>query len=365
MKNHLKFIPFLSLVAILCSCNTQVSFSNLSSSGFEQRHTDAQLAYLNSTDYLDTSPYTGNMSVSAPNPVVLSWEGTSKNVTVGIYKDEALTKLVANYQINNGNSLEFCNGELGTTYYWNVSRQGTISETASFTTDAKGPRNLFVDGVENFRDLGGYGHIKQGLIYRSGRFNESKEAEITPLITEQGLFEVKSFLKIKTEIDLRRVADNEVGGLTNESVLGKDVKYVSLPMQYGGNNILTYKGTVSETEYDNPAKIKAFFELLADQNNYPVNFHCSIGKDRTGCLAFLVEGLLGNSEEQLYRDYMFTNFANAGYCKGTDVSTRYGKTLSEYSDGSNLQEKIYNYLNNEIGVSKENLDSVISILKAE
>ena len=37
--------------------------------------------------------------------------------------------------------------------------------------------------------------------------------------------------------------------------------------------------------------------------------------------------------------------------------------IDEYTSGNTLQEKVYNYLNEVIGVSKENLDSVINNLK--
>lgn len=368
MKNTAKTLLFLSIVALLSACNSSaVTLSNLSSKGQDVRHTEAQLTYLNSDNYLDTTPYNGNMSVSAPNPVVLSWEasGNAKSYKVNIYKDADLSDLVVSYT-SNEKSLDFYNSELGTTYYWNVSSGNVTSESATFTTDSKGPRNLYVEGVENFRDLGGYGNIKQGLIYRSGRFNEDKE-DIKVSITDKGLFEINNVLNIKTEIDLRRTSTNEVGGLTDKSVLGDGVNYIQLPMYYGGNNILTFTGKASGDDftYDNPAKIKSFFEILADANNYPVNFHCSIGKDRTGCLAFLIEALLGNSEEQLFRDYMFTNFANAGMCKSTDLSTKYFKTLSDYEDGDTFQEKTYNYLHTVIGITEENLNSVIALLKAE
>ena len=208
--------------------------------------------------------------------------------------------------------------------------------------------------------------MKQGMIYRSGRFNEDKEEAIKVTISSDGLSEINNHLKIKTEIDLRRTSTNEVGGLNNKSVLGEQVNYHQLPMVYGGENILTFKGTVrgDEYEYDNPAMIKRFFEILADSNNYPINYHCSIGKDRTGCLSYLIEGLMGFDQETMYRDYMFTNFANAGMCKLTDITDRYGKTIDEYEHGSSLQEKVYNYLNEVVGVSTANLDSIINILKA-
>ena len=207
--------------------------------------------------------------------------------------------------------------------------------------------------------------MKQGMIYRSGRFNEDKANPVKVTVTSDGLYELKHHLRIKTEIDLRRSSTNEIGSLTS-SPLGEDVNYYNLPMYYGGNNILTFKGTASKDDYqyNNPAKIKEFFDILAVRDNYPIDFHCSIGKDRTGCMAYLIEGLLGFDQEIMYRDYMFTNYSQAGMCKlKDDIKDRYGKTLDSY-EGETLQEKVYNYLNNVIGVSKENLDTIIDILKA-
>ena len=133
-------------------------------------------------------------------------------------------------------------------------------------------------------------------------------------------------------------------------------------MYYGGENVLTHVGEHSGVSYDNPAQIKLFFETLADENNYPIDFHCAIGKDRTGCMAYLVEALCGMNEEDLYRDYLFSNFAKiSGICEVSDIDDRYGATIKNY-EGATLQEKTYNYLNQEIGVSVQNLDSIKNIL---
>ena len=44
-------------------------------------------------------------------------------------------------------------------------------------------------------------------------------------------------------------------------------------------------------------------ELVGDEKNLPLLFHCSSGQDRTGTLAFLINGLLGVSPEDLVRDW--------------------------------------------------------------
>ena len=373
MKKVFLSVATLLMVSSLVACNDFSPVTNFVALPIGH-FTAEQLNYLSSDDYSDTTPYNGNMSKSDPNPVRLTW-------TSG--KGQYLIKFTSDY---NGEEAEyytpdkpfdFYNPILGANYTVTIKYRGYHLEETTFkeSVTVPGPRNIRVEGVENFRDIGGWGrfvdgeyktYMKQGMIYRSGRFNEDKAETVNVTVSNNGIKEVNNHLKIKTEIDLRRTSTNEVGSLTNKSVLGDSVRYVQLPMVYGGENILTFKGKVSKDdyEYDNPAMIKQFFELLADSNNYPINYHCSIGKDRTGCLSYLLEGLLGFDQETMYRDYMFTNFANAGMCKLTDITTRYGKTIEDYTNGDSLQEKIYNYLNEVVGVSTANLDSVVNILKA-
>ena len=331
-----------------------------------------QTNYLNSENYSDTAPYNGNLSVSKPLPINITWESNAGGpYMVNISNSKGVLEYITNEK-----HFEFYNAEFGVPYNVQIKVDNVLSEQVTFkeSITVSGPRSLYVEGVENIRDIGGWGkfedgtyktYIKQGLLYRSGRFNEDKADPVNVTIKDSGLYEMNNHFKIKTEIDLRRVTTNEVGSLINKSPLGDNVNYIQLPMAYGGNNILTFKGTLSNdsAEYDNPAAIKQFFELLADENNYPIDFHCSIGKDRTGCMAYLVEGLLGFDQETMYRDYMFTNYADAGMCKISDINDRYGDTLNKYENGATINEKIYNYLNEVIGVSSTDLNKIINILK--
>ena len=380
MNKSIRIIS-LSFIFVLCACslNKKVSDTN---QDYKGHFTDIQYVYLTNNDLSDTSPYNGNMSLSEPAPVSLSWKASGiKKFKVKISENQGMTNPSFVYETTK-KQLDFYNGKLYQNYWWTVSdvNETVVSTPMCFkvTADVAGPRNLKIEGVENVRDIGGWGvkddtagtytrKMKQGMLYRSGRFNEDKADEVNITVSKEGLKELKDNLGIKTEIDLRRSSNNEIGSLTS-SALGEGVNYYNLPMLYEGKNILTWVGKSGKDtyEYNNPAMIKQFFEILANENNYPVVFHCSIGKDRTGCLAYLVEGLLGFELEHMQRDYMFTNFADAGMCKITDVADRYGQTIDYYAvpgnDNPTLQQRIYAYLKNEVGVSTTDLDSVISIL---
>lgn len=371
MKKSISLFSSLFILTSLVACQSNLtSFTfNIDYKEFEfDFHTELQNKYINAEDYTTTSGIAaGSSSKEQPLPVFITWEGSKANnnkdpkyYTVDIYEEGESKPFLSRSEITNPIGTEFYNFKLDTKYTYQVTAYYSDSvqfksEKGAFKTTNKGPRNLFVGDVMNIRDLGGHG-IKQGLIYRSGRLNEDTGAS---LLDEQGKDTLLNVLKIKTEIDLRRPGEN---GNIKASVLGDTVNYQHLPMYFGGENVLTYVGEHSAYLYDNPSQIKLFFELLADQNNYPIDFHCAIGKDRTGCMAYLIEALCGVEEEYLYRDYLFSNFAKiSGICEPKDIDDRYGNTIKGY-EGSSLQEKTYNYLNNVIGVSKDTLDTIKNIL---
>ena len=88
--------------------------------------------------------------------------------------------------------------------------------------------------------------------------------------------------------------------------------------------------------------------------------HCAVGADRTGAISYMINGLLGVSEEDLVRDYILTNFSYQSTYRAP-MSGNYVKALKNYT-GSTLQEKIYNYLAQEIGVPTTDLDFIIDHL---
>ena len=207
--------------------------------------------------------------------------------------------------------------------------------------------------MTNFRDMGGYvtesGRVvKQGLIFRCGTISDGNPGEVRARVTDEGKVTMLEELGIKSELDLRMEENGENGQIT-KSVLGKKVNYYNCPMSYSGD-ILEI----------NSEQIKAAFDVFTDKDNYPIFFHCAIGTDRTGCVAFLLNGLLGVSEEALYRDYMFSNYGLIWGSRDGSAITNYINRLQKFG-GERLSDRIRNYLVS-IGMTNEQLDTIVEIM---
>ena len=268
--------------------------------------------------------------------------------------------------IGNNTEASITNLKIHQTYYYQVEAKylsSFVSEVKSFTVTTNKIRNVFVEGVENCRDLGGWDIgenriYKQGLIYRTAQFNYGgKDNDYVSAPSKNGIKTLKQDLKIKTEIDLRETKSfssiDEVNGITS-SPLGKDVKYVSAPMLFRNSNIFT--------KTENKDSLKLFFETLADESNYPIAFHCLRGTDRTGGLAYAIGALVGMSRDDLMLDYLFSNMGAIGsVVRKYSIDAKYVSGI-ENSSGETYSEKAKNYLMANIDVSEETLDKIIDIL---
>ena len=335
-------------------------------------HSDLQEQYLNGP-LQDISSYAdGTEELSRPAKITLTWNTeidetfaeensvSADECTYTIFFGKSGDFSEAKTYYTAETSYEITNLELNTTYYWKVTTEiggeRYESDTAAFTTERSGPRSLYVSGITNVRDIGGYttlngDTVKQGQIIRCGKLHNSDGSQI---ITAKGIAEMRDNLGIKSEIELRKASNNEYGGVEN-SMLGTDVNYFLLPMHYSGNMI---EGEFTE---DNIGSLRGVFEVLSKEENYPVIFHCAIGTDRTGMVAYCIEALLGMSETDIIRDYLYSNFGKIGGSRSVStIRSKYPKFIKNY-DGKTLQEKTYKFLNEYVGVPAEQLNAVIRL----
>lgn len=321
-------------------------------------HTEKQLDFLSSSKFSTTFYANGKKENSRPEAIEFEWnyngeKAADTEYVIHISESENMENAVT--YTTSSESLSVYNLKIASTYYWTVSVDGNESAVCTFKTADVSPRNLYVDGITNVRDLGGRlteggTRTKQGLIFRCGRLNESSAESPVIEITETGKNTMLNDLGIKTEIDVRKNSDGEIGAITS-SPLGESVQYFNCPMEWEGNTFV-----------DNQQEILRVFEILSKKESYPLIFHCNIGTDRTGMIAFLVNALLGVPEEELFKDYVFSNFGNIGGTRKINQLKESGYyTAVMNAEGATLSEKTYNCLA-DFGVPTEQLDSIIEIL---
>lgn len=335
------------VVAVLSSCS-----ANANSYVGVDTHTEEQKAFLSGSYVTLPKGVKGVEEKSRPLPIELDLGSAKAGYKLVIAKKSG--EIFLNETLSGGGKYDVYNTELCAEYVWHVENEKgeKTGKSGEFSTADTVIRNLYVDGVTNCRDLGGWKNadgkrVKQGLLYRTGRFNQGGYSE-TVYITEEGKHVLRDVLGVKTEIDLRTVDNGEAPAIL-ESVLGESVKYVQVSMKTGGNYLVLNKDKLADV-----------FEVFSNADNYPVVFHCSIGTDRTGLVAFLVNAMLGVDEESLYYDYMFSNFGNIGNSRAFTNISDYIKKIS-VAGGNDLSEKAYNYLVAN-GVPAQTLDFMRSFL---
>ncbi|MDO4607839.1 MAG: tyrosine-protein phosphatase [Clostridia bacterium] len=239
----------------------------------------------------------------------------------------------------------------GRTYYWKAT--GTITDNALGGGKLKiknAPvRWIKIDGTSNVRDMGGWitesgKTVKYEMMYR-GKALDS--------ITDAGKNTVKQ-LGLKTELDIRHAGNNP----NPPKVAGMNYKFLDTHAQYD----LIFASDNSPRE-EVVTNYKEIFKLLSDRNNYPIYTHCSAGADRTGTFAFITNGLLGVSYEDLTRDFELTSFSNSGKrWRGSGAGGTFGPNDFVMQDDSNnyvAWGELYNKMMKVYGTGDGKLSSAI------
>ena len=138
-----------------------------------------------------------------------------------------------------------------------------------------------------------------------------------------------SKLGITKEVDLRgSSSDAKLSNYIGRSI----TNYLIYPDTYA-SNYATFRKALKDTMQD----------VVDGEKIY---FHCAIGTDRTGTMAYFLEGLLGVSEEDRIQDYELSYFYGLlnrhrfhDNLSGSSINPRFTTMANTYK----TNESIYNY----------------------
>ena len=175
-------------------------------------------------------------------------------------------------------------------------------------------RYIQIPGGNNIRDLGGYktrddGRVKWRKIFRSGLLSNID----SNAVEEMKAIQLQSICDFRTEAEQTAKPDNWY--------LLEQLNRYSLPIGEGRVDKLNW---LNETSFQageghhlykanrsyvlkEAHRFKAFFQILLKENNYPILYHCTAGKDRTGFASYLLLSVLGVDWETIRADYLLTN----------------------------------------------------------
>lgn len=296
--------------------------------------------------------------------------------------------------------------EIARQWKWSVS-DGKSSCGGTFRTEDRAPRIVSLEGIRNVRDLGGWKglngrRVKQGMMLRTGGLNNNAKSvyytyeEILDLF-KQGKLEgagvgknaselsrkyasnlgrgngidknflrlikeapkgpgterltaadrdyLLGFWKMRSDLDLR--GDWETFGMLF-SPLGKDVNWFHYETKAGYGGFVSPVGRACQA---------LNVSVLVNGKNFPIDFHCIGGTDRTGTMAYLLNGFLGVDEEDLIRDYEMSFIGRGGVDKRHyDWLEGLVKAVRNLP-GENLAAKIRGYYLS-LGFTAEQLDDL-------
>lgn len=175
-------------------------------------------------------------------------------------------------------------------------------------------RMIRTQKVNNVRDMGGWpclggGHLAYGKIYRGAKLNEFDE-EIGTAVDAEDIATLVDLCGISADLDYRN------NGLQT-SPLGCEIKNVNMSAYMYLLTNTNNKGATQNyySELSNTLKFIAT-KLEAGQNIY---MHCSLGADRTGSVAAILEAICGVSEADIVKDWELTSFSSLGQFKYIDI----------------------------------------------
>jgi len=205
-------------------------------------------------------------------------------------------------------------------------------------------------GGRNFRDLGGHPtaegrRVRRGHIYRSAHLAEMPDEH--PLRE----LEVRTLVTLQSRIEVSRL-----GG--PEPTLLELVRWEHIPI---GDQWFTDEGFTEVTREPGREHLvlvtdfkeawRSFFNLLAESEAYPLVFHCSAGRDRTGVGAMMLLELLRVDRTRIVADFLASNTV---FPKMLLHSTML-EPLFELIDNS---RGIDSFMRDELGVEPAALDAI-------
>lgn len=228
-------------------------------------------------------------------------------------------------------------------------------------------KHLPMTGGFNFRDLGGVRtldgrYVKWGKLFRTDDLYNLTPQDLSYLsyIPIQSVVDFRSKEEImKTPDRLPQSVANvfelslSPGNLFQNEMYSDEGKTMDFTRFMKDIYILLVSDSTCINRY------REFFQVLQDEDNAPVLFHCTAGKDRTGMATVLVYYALGVDEDTIMSDYLTSNI----YLKDkyTSIVERYPKLAPVVSVDADYLQAALSQIKSEFGTVENYLVKILGV----
>ncbi|MCI3134221.1 tyrosine-protein phosphatase [Phenylobacterium aquaticum] len=178
-------------------------------------------------------------------------------------------------------------------------------------------RHIPLEGVENFRDFGGYDTacgrgLKRGVLYRSANHANATEADLATMrdLGVEVIVDLRRPLERQREPSRRwegfsgRVIENDIEDVHGDwATQMASVPDIDANWFYEDSIGFYRKGPFEARHVD---LFSRYFQALAETDGAVV-VHCAAGKDRTGMICAFTHHIAGVHRDDLISDYLATN----------------------------------------------------------
>ena len=285
-----------------------------------------------------------------PNPVIIDIpQSTTDSLFIYCCDDRTLKDSLTFRVSTTQNTAELYNFIPNRVYRYQIKNGDDVLQQGKIETSGQVRMINVCNTVSNVRDLGGW-KTEDKKKLRYGKIFRGTDLNGTHIATKEGIDLLRE-LGIGAELDLRanynKSHNISAFGFTNFSEDGIPTFFYSsdsgqLPSHMTDDTYLTKWKREFNFIVNNLRQGRAIYE------------HCVWGKDRTGFLSFLLEGLLGVSYSDLVKDYELTFFDNTSKSSKDSIDKVFD--YIETMEGETLCEKFNTYFLSMIKIKQKDID---------
>ena len=243
-------------------------------------------------------------------------------------------------------------------------------------------------GLRNTRDVGQVStvdgcKVKKNILFRSGRIDKLPNKKINEFLQT---YNIKTIIDLRTQPEVREskhftypevveyyhipVLNKQFFGITHENnSMAKVVLSQKHKITECGSGAEYMISMYESIVFDKTSQhhFKTIFDILCQDDEGAVLFHCNGGKDRTGITTLFLYTLLGVDEEVILDEYAMSDVFNAKYNRSRELLMKILMPTSKRTK-TLLVSMLYakrEYLEKTIAKIKEKYGSVLNFLYEE